>query len=154
VNREDVLWLGRDLYLLPQLGDVVVDRTGNGIIGKPPDGIEQFLTAYGASAVANQVPQQFKLPGRELQGFVSASSGMTIKIDLDIALKELQRPPSKRFQKEMRRSERALGRKDLAESAEHLLRAADLEPARVEAHARLGVVLLQMKNYKEALSAF
>lgn len=71
-----------------------------------------------------------------------------------VSVDDLRRPLSKEFRKAMRRSERAFGRNDLAEAAEHLSSAVEIEPQRVEAYARLGVVLLQMNEYEQALRAF
>jgi len=114
---------------------VVVDASGHEI--------HQETVSTSLATTAPQ-PLTIRLPKRQTVGNSSAV----------VALDELQSTPDRGFRRAMRKAEHSLSRNDLAKSVAHLSRAAELEPGRVEVHTRMGVLLLQTKDFKGALEAF
>jgi len=70
-----------------------------------------------------------------------------------VSLEQLRRP-GKSFRKAMRRSQRALRKNNLPESAEYLSQAAAFEPTQTAAYLGLGTVLLELRQYGRAFGVF
>ena len=107
--------------------------------------------------------------GRVLHRVTKATAGQPITVSLPrekiarpatgpvtgtVSFEALAHPPSNKFLRTMRRSERARRQSDLLGSAEYLSRAAALEPAQAEAQVRLGTAWLGLADYGHALAAF
>src|SRR5947209_3167211 len=74
----------RVLYLLPQLGNVIVNGAGYWIVLVAPDLIEQLFARHGFTFMLREVPENLELAGRQIDGLAPLGGSVCFEIEFHI----------------------------------------------------------------------